>query len=74
MAPGDGFLTRIDHERLLGVAVDEDVRVRIDAVPGTFLVRGTPWGVAWSRGGGRIERESAERLTDPSGRVPPSQP
>lgn len=60
----DGFLTWLDQDELLAAAVDEGVVLSVDVHPGSFLVRGTPWGSAWARGDGPLSRESTERIGD----------
>jgi uncharacterized membrane protein len=42
-----GFVTSIDRDGLLAIAVDEDPQVSLDAHRGSFLVVGTPLGNAW---------------------------
>ena len=42
-----GFLTSVDREELLRLAVAEEVVVRIDKQPGNSLVAGVPFATAW---------------------------
>ena len=62
LAEDDGFLTWLDQDGLLALAVEEDVVVSVAVHPGAFVVRGTPVGSAWSTGSGRLSREAAERI------------
>ncbi|MEQ6900337.1 DUF2254 domain-containing protein [Nocardioides sp. YIM 152588] len=59
-----GFLTRVDRESLLGVAVEEDAQVALDVHPGSFLVVGTPLGRVWPARGGAFGDEDAARIAD----------
>ncbi len=63
-ARSDGFLTWIDEDDLLKVAMDEDACLFLDAYPGSFLVEGTPLGTAWTLGLGPRDEQVAERLAD----------
>lgn len=64
-ARSDGFVTRIEQERLLEVVLDEDAVLQLDVFPGTFLVRGTPLGEVWPlRGDGQLGEETAARIAD----------
>lgn len=60
----DGFLTWIEQEQLCTIATDEDAVVSLQAYPGSFLVKGTPLGAAWSAVGGRLDDEAASRIAD----------
>ncbi len=60
----DGFVTRIEQQRLLHVAVDEGAVFRIDVNPGRYVVHGTPLGTAWPVDGGSFGREAADRIVD----------
>ncbi len=63
LAAADGFLTWVDHGKLLEAAVAADAVVRLDALPGSFLVRGTPVGVAWpASSAGRLDADVADEL------------
>ncbi len=62
LADADGFLTSIAEARLLEVAIDEGVVVRLDAHPGCFLVAGAPLGRVWPAGGGELDREGVDRI------------
>ncbi len=64
LAPADGFLTWIAHSELLTVAVDEDAVVRVEVYPGSYVVKGTPVGLAWPASGGRFDAETADRVAD----------
>jgi len=59
---GDGFVNRVDQQRLLRVAVDEDAMIRLDVHPGSYVVRGTPLGTAWPRVPGTLGAEVADRV------------
>ncbi|MGC1206387.1 MAG: DUF2254 domain-containing protein [Ornithinimicrobium sp.] len=61
---GDGFVNRLDQQRLLDVAVQEDAMMRIDVHPGTYVVRGTPLGTAWLVGSEPLRQEVADRIDD----------
>jgi len=61
---GDGFVNRVDQQRLLRIAVDEDAMVRLDVHPGSFVVRGTPLGTAWPLAPGTLSTEVADRIAD----------
>jgi uncharacterized membrane protein len=63
LADDDGFLTVVDEEELLSIAVEEDVVLRVTVHAGVFLVRGTPWGSAWPAGTGRLSDEDRERIS-----------
>ncbi|MGI8946423.1 MAG: DUF2254 domain-containing protein [Ornithinimicrobium sp.] len=63
-AGGDGFVNRLDQQRLLHVVVDEDAIVRLDVHPGTYVVRGTPLGTAWPLTPGSLSQEVADRIDD----------
>ncbi len=58
----DGFLTWVDQNRLLSMAVEEEAVVSIEVHPGAFLVQGTPLGSAWSSGPGLLSGEAAGRI------------
>ncbi len=62
LAEDDGFLTWVDQDGLLALAVEEEVMLRIDVHPGAFLVRGTPLGSAWPTGSAPLAGESATRV------------
>ena len=62
LAHDDGFLTRIDQDDLLAVAVDEGALLSLDVSPGSFMVRGTPIGAAWPASGGRFDTEASDRV------------
>lgn len=64
LAGGDGFVNRLDQQRLLRVAVDEDAIVRVEVHPGTYVVRGTPLGTAWPLTPGSLSHEVADRIDD----------
>ena len=64
LAASDGFLTWIEHSKIVKVAASEDALIQIDACPGTFLVRGTPLGAAWPAGGGHFDDETTDRIAD----------
>jgi uncharacterized membrane protein len=59
-ASAAGFLTRIDYDRILEVAVEEDVVVRLDEHVGAFVVEGSPLGVGWPASG-LVPGSEAER-------------
>ncbi|MFQ4147520.1 DUF2254 domain-containing protein [Arthrobacter sp. LAPM80] len=42
-----GFLTSVDREDLLRLAVAEGAVIRVDSLPGASLVRGVPFATAW---------------------------
>ena len=58
----EGFVTRIDHDRLLKVAVDEGVVLQLAVSAGRFLVKETPIGLAWSMSGSALEGEGMKRV------------
>ncbi len=58
----DGFLTRVDQNGLLSIAVEEEAVVSIEVHPGAFLVQGTPFGSVWSSGPAFLSGEAAERI------------
>ncbi len=58
----DGFLTWVDQDGLLSIAVEEEAVVSIEVHPGAFLVRGTPLGSVWSSGPDLLTGEAAERI------------
>ena len=64
LVEGDGFVTSVDEEGLLAVAVDEDAVLALDAHPGDFLVHGTPLGSAWSTSPEPLSGERAVRLAE----------
>ena len=43
VAPKAGYLTAIDHQRILSSATDADTVVMINAKPGSFLLQGQPF-------------------------------
>ncbi len=51
VAPGSGFMIRIDQHELLDAVVDADAVLVIDCFPGDFLVAGTPIGRWWNISG-----------------------
>ncbi|MGI9157678.1 MAG: DUF2254 domain-containing protein [Marmoricola sp.] len=59
-----GFLTWIEQDHLLQVAVEEGAVLSLDVYPSSFLVDGTPLGAAWSAKGGRIDDQTADRIAD----------
>ena len=61
-ASSSGFLTSIDQEDLVGAADDADAVVLIERHPGSFVVRGTPLGRAWSTGGDDLARDVLDTL------------
>lgn len=63
-ATGDGFLTFMDSSSLVEIAQDEEARIYLSVHPGSFLVKGTPLGVAWSAVGGRLDDDAVERVSD----------
>ena len=58
----DGFLTLVDQDRLVAVAVEEEAVLSLEVHPGAFLVQGTPLGSAWSIGPGSLPGERADRI------------
>lgn len=68
-ARGDGFVTRIDEQHLLRLAVSEEVMITLDVHPGTYIVRGTPVGTTWATTGGPLDPDTAERIGDQVGRA-----
>ncbi|WP_344302507.1 DUF2254 domain-containing protein [Nocardioides bigeumensis] len=64
LVPDDGFLTWVDQDGLVAVAEDEDVVVRLNVHPGSFMVEGTPLGSAWSSGAGPLSAETSEQIGD----------
>ncbi len=63
LATGDGFLTWMEGSRLVEIAQGEEARIYLNVHPGSFLVKGTPLGVAWSAVGGRLHEDAMERLS-----------
>ena len=63
-ASSSGFLTSIDQEDLVGAANDADAVVSIERHPGSFVVRGTPLGHAWSRAGDALGPDVVDTLGD----------
>lgn len=61
LAPGSGFLVRIDRDELLAVAKELAVVVLLDRCAGTALVEGTPIGAAW-HASGSLGQEDRDRL------------
>lgn len=49
LAPGSGFLVRIEESELRDAAIDADAIVLIDCHAGSSLIEATPLGVAWPR-------------------------
>lgn len=49
LAPGSGFLVRIEEADLRDAAVEADAILLIDCHPGSSLIERTPLGVAWPR-------------------------
>ncbi len=64
LAASDGFLTWIDHNGLVEVAVHEDALIELDVYPGRFLIKGTPLGTAWPAESGRFDGQTVERISD----------
>jgi len=58
----NGFLIWVDEDRLLAIAVEEEVLVSLEVHPGNFVVEGTPLGSAWAPGGGPLIDEKVERI------------
>lgn len=61
-----GFVTRIEEDGLLRIAVEEDVFLSVDVYPGCFVVGGNPLGTTWAADGLRLD---ADRADDLAGRV-----
>lgn len=61
-APVDGFVTSVDHHSLLHAAVTAGAMVRLEVHPGTFVVSGTPLGLAWPVAGGGMAQEASDEL------------
>ncbi len=62
---GSGFLTSVDREALLRLAVAEDAVVRVDSQPGDSLVAGVPFATVWPlEPGTALEEESVKRLDE----------
>ncbi len=57
-----GFLVRVDEPALLAAALEHDVMIVIDALPGGSIVAGTPVGAAWPRGGGLTDESTLADL------------
>jgi len=47
LTDGSGFLVRVDESELLDAAVEAGAVVLLDRHPGSFIVAGTPIGLAW---------------------------
>lgn len=62
-AGDDGFLNWADQNRLLAIAVEEGAVLSLEVHPGSFVVRGTPLGSAWSTGPGPLSDEVAGRIS-----------
>jgi uncharacterized membrane protein len=62
-ASQSGFLTSVDREKLLRAAEDSGVVLRMDRMPGSFLVEGVPLATAWPvRPGAPLTAQSREKL------------
>lgn len=57
-AGGDGYLEFIDGAALLALAMEEDLVVRLERKPGSYVVAGCPLALIWP------ERRATDRLTD----------
>jgi uncharacterized membrane protein len=60
----DGFLTWINRDALLDLAVREHAVLRLDVYPGSFLVCGTPMGTAWPVAGEGFDDDAAQRIAE----------
>jgi uncharacterized membrane protein len=61
-AEESGFLLTVDERSLLELATKRSVIIRIDALPGSSLVRGVPFAVFWpQKSGGEL---TAEQIAD----------
>lgn len=58
LAAGDGYLQLIDAERLLALAVEADVQIRVERQPGQYVVCGRPLVLVWP---GERSTEALER-------------
>jgi uncharacterized membrane protein len=63
IAGSSGFLNSIDQDALLRVARDCGAVVRVDRLPGRFLVMGVPFATAWPVEGATNGAETREELT-----------
>ena len=58
VADGDGYLQFIDGEALLALAMEEDIVVRLERIPGNYVVAGRHLALIWP--GSRV----TDRITD----------
>lgn len=61
-ARNSGFLTRVDGSDILDAARSQDVIIRIDCPPGSFLVAGTPVATVWHADGRQLGAEARSAL------------
>jgi len=64
LATSDGFLTWMEGGRLVEIAQGVEARIYLTVYPGSFVVKGTPLGVAWSAVGGRLDDDAVESLCE----------
>ena len=63
-APDSGFLTSIEENSLLRAAVNADLVVAVAALPGEFVVAGTPIGATWRAGGRPAPSSAVQQLQE----------
>lgn len=61
-ARNSGFLTRVDGSDIVDAARSQDVIIRVDCPPGSFLVAGTPVATVWHADGRPLGAEARSAL------------
>ncbi len=64
LAANDGFLTWISHGELVEIAVGTEAIIRLDVHPGTFVVKGTPIGIAWPTSDQPFDQNAADKIIE----------
>lgn len=62
LARQSGFLLDVNAETLLAAVSGQQACLRVDRVPGDWVVAGTPLGLAWRLDGGLIGRDALQEL------------
>lgn len=62
LAPGSGFLVRIEEADLRHAAIEAEAILMIDCHPGSSLIERTPLGVAWPRHSTAFEQNTLAKL------------